>query len=53
LPSNVGGLNFATKVYRGLSRGETGYYTPQRQYIGDISDTPRVEAWLLEAVLPE
>lgn len=53
LPSNVGGLNFATKVYRGLSRGEPGYYTPQRQYIGDISDTPRVEAWLLETVLPE
>lgn len=46
-------LSFATKVYRGLSRGETGYYAPQHQYIGDLSDTPRVEAWLLETVLPD
>jgi hypothetical protein len=53
LPSNIGGLTFATKVYRGLSRGETGYYAPQRPYIGDISDTPRVEAWLLESVLSD
>lgn len=52
LPSNVGGLNFATKVYRGLSRGETGYYAPEIPYVGDISDTPRVETWILESVLP-
>lgn len=51
LPSNIGGLNFATKVYRGLRRGETGYYAPQVPYVGDLSDTPRVEAWLLESVL--
>jgi hypothetical protein len=53
LPSNIGGLNFATKVYRGMSRGETGYYTPEIPYVGDISDTPRVEAWLLEVVLDD
>lgn len=53
LPSNIGGLNFATKVYRGLSRGETGYYTPEIPYVGDISDTPSVEAWLLGALLAD
>jgi hypothetical protein len=53
LPSNIGTLNFATKVYRGLSRGETGYYTPEIPYVGDVSDTPRVESWLLGGVLAE
>jgi hypothetical protein len=53
LPSNIGGLNFATKVYRGLRRGETGYYTPELEFIGDISDTARVEAWLVETVLQD
>lgn len=53
LPSNIGGLNFATKVYRGLGRGETGYYTPEIPYVGYISDTPSVEAWLLGEVLAD
>ena len=53
LPSNIGQLNFATKVYRGLSRGDTGYYTPELGYIGDISDTPRVRDWIRESVLQD
>jgi hypothetical protein len=53
LPSNNGTLNFATKVYRGLSRGVEGYYAPQIPFIGDVADTPRVEAWVIEAVLPD
>lgn len=53
LPSNNGALNFATKVYRGSSRGISGYYAPEVPFIGDISDTYRVEAWLLDTVLRE
>jgi hypothetical protein len=53
LPSTNGTLNFATKVYRGLSRGAAGYYAPQIPFIGDVADTPRVEAWVIESVLPD
>jgi hypothetical protein len=53
LLSNNGTLNFATKVYRGLGRGVEGYYAPQIPFIGDVADTPRVEAWVIESVLPD
>jgi hypothetical protein len=51
LPSNLGTLEFATKAYRGFRRAAEGWYAPQVTYFGDISDTPRVEAWILETVL--
>jgi hypothetical protein len=51
LPSNNGVLNFATKVYRGSSRGVAGYYAPELPFMGDVSDTSRVQAWMIETIL--
>lgn len=48
LPSHLGALSFATKVYRGQRRPGAGDYRPALAFTGDITDTAAVEAWLAE-----
>lgn len=52
LPSRNGRLNFATKVYRGRSRGHNEFYAPEHLWGGDIWDTPAVERWIVGLAVP-
>ncbi|MFL6657415.1 MAG: S41 family peptidase [Massilia sp.] len=48
LPSALGTLTFAQKVYRGRQRGNNQPWVPSRQYPGPIADTEQVKAWVLQ-----
>jgi hypothetical protein len=50
LPSRLGALTFATKVYRGRARPGAGDYRPEHAFRGDLSDTAAVEAWLSDLI---
>ncbi|OYW77576.1 MAG: hypothetical protein B7Z37_03215, partial [Verrucomicrobia bacterium 12-59-8] len=45
LPSGITSLTFPMKVYRGRPRGSNEPVVPQHLFVGDIGDTPALEAW--------
>jgi hypothetical protein len=47
LPSGIGRLAFATKVYRNRPRGNNQPYVPHHIWEGDIADTAALERWIL------
>ena len=48
LPSGLGQLILAQKVYRGRQRGSNQPWTPSLTYDGAIGDTASVQAWVLK-----
>ncbi|NID14552.1 hypothetical protein HBF32_03620 [Luteibacter yeojuensis] len=46
LPSGVGRLNAAMKVYRGRTRGNNVALVPKYPYDGDLVDTGALERWI-------
>jgi hypothetical protein len=48
LPSRLGTLALAQKVYRGRARGNNEAYVPHVPYRGKIGDTAQLQAWVLE-----
>jgi hypothetical protein len=50
LPSGIGHLNAAMKVYRGRTRGNNVPLLPKYPYDGDLTDTATLERWI--AALP-
>jgi hypothetical protein len=48
LPSHLGSLTFSQKVYRGRLRSNNQPWVPSLQYPGQIADTARLKAWVLE-----
>jgi hypothetical protein len=48
LPSHLGSLTFSQKVYRGRLRGSNQPWVPSLQYPGQIADTGKLKAWVLE-----
>lgn len=48
LPSNAGEFGYATKVYRGRSRGHNASYTPVHDWKGDIWRTDQLEPWIMD-----
>lgn len=50
LPSGLGSVSLAQKVYRDRRRGHNEPYEPTLRYEGDLSDTGAVERWLREAL---
>lgn len=48
LPSQLGTLAFAQKVYRGRQRANNQPWVPSLQYPGQIADTGKLKAWVLE-----
>lgn len=50
LPSGIGILSLATKVYRNRPRGHNQFYSPKHMWDGDMNDTPALEKWLIGLV---
>lgn len=48
LPSGLGTLALAQKVYRGRARANNQAYVPQLPYRGRIGDTAPLQAWVLQ-----
>lgn len=48
LPSAIGNLSFAMKVYRDRLRGNNEPYIPTFRWDGDIWDTSKLEKWIVE-----
>ena len=48
LPSGLGRFVVSQKVYRGRARGHNEPYVPKAKFDGPISDTPRVQAWVMQ-----
>ncbi|WP_375427294.1 S41 family peptidase [uncultured Sphingomonas sp.] len=46
LPSGLGSISVPMKVYHGRPRGSNEPVRPQREFPGDIADTPALEAWI-------
>ena len=55
LPSGLGSVGIAMKVYRGRKRGHNETYVPQHLWRGSMDDTPALEAWIatLAGIMPE
>jgi hypothetical protein len=48
LPSGLGKVAFAQKVYRGRKRANNEAYVPSAHFAGQIGDTEAVRKWVLE-----
>lgn len=53
LPSGLGKVRFATKVYRNRKRGHNVDYKPKFRWNGDITDTRAIENWILKDIIPQ
>lgn len=52
LPSGLGRLGFATKVYRNRPRGNNVAYKPSIFWHGSLANTRALQNWIVEEVVP-